>query len=285
MVLTGLLFVGFTAIVKASAGRLPSAESAFLRYVLGLVFFLPFIPRITRIRLDGRTFGLLVLRGALHTVAVILWFYAMTRIPLAEVTAINYLNPVFVTLGAALFLGESLAIRRIMAIVAALVGALVILRPGLREITDGHSAMIATALLFAGAYLILGPISKRVPPFVVVVMLSLTVTVGLTPFALMTWITPTPSELGWMFLAAALATAGHFTMTLAFAAAPLTVTQPVTFLQLIWSVTLGAAVFSEGVDPWVLAGGGLILTAVTFMTWREAVLNRRVTPGTNEAKP
>lgn len=60
-------------------------------------------------------------------------------------------------------------------------------------------------------------------------------------------------------------------MTLAFAAAPITVTQPVTFLQLVWAVALGAIVFGEGVDFFVILGGGVIMASVLFITWREAV--------------
>jgi drug/metabolite transporter (DMT)-like permease len=68
-------------------------------------------------------------------------------------------------------------------------------------------------------------------------------------------------------------------MTLAFSAAPVAVTQPVTFLQLIWAPLLGAVVFDEAVDIWVVSGGALILGAISFITWREAVLKRRaITP-------
>jgi drug/metabolite transporter (DMT)-like permease len=74
-------------------------------------------------------------------------------------------------------------------------------------------------------------------------------------------------------------------MTLAFAAAPVTVTQPVTFVQLLWSVLLGAALFGEPVDGWVVLGGVVIVGAVSFISWREAVLKRRVvTPNANAAK-
>ena len=76
-------------------------------------------------------------------------------------------------------------------------------------------------------------------------------------------------------MVACFATAGHYTMTLAFAAAPLTVTQPVTFLQLVWAVLLGALVFDEGFDGWVILGGTIIMAAVSFITWREAVARRR----------
>jgi len=105
------------------------------------------------------------------------------------------------------------------------------------------------------------------------------VTLGLAPFALAVWVTPTWGEIGMLFGVACFATAGHYSMTLAFAAAPLTVTQPVTFLQLVWATALGALVFAEPVDIWVVSGGGVILAAVSFITWREAVLKRRaITP-------
>ena len=73
-------------------------------------------------------------------------------------------------------------------------------------------------------------------------------------------------------------------MTLAFAAAPVTVTQPVTFLQLVWATILGVVVFAEPVDLWVVLGGAVILGSVTFITWREAMLKRQVTPPSHATK-
>jgi drug/metabolite transporter (DMT)-like permease len=62
-------------------------------------------------------------------------------------------------------------------------------------------------------------------------------------------------------------------------AAPLTVTQPVTFLQLVWATLMGYLLFHESVDVWVLVGAGMILAAISFITWRESVVRRRqVTP-------
>ena len=67
-------------------------------------------------------------------------------------------------------------------------------------------------------------------------------------------------------------------MTLAFREAPLAVTQPVTFLQLVWAVIVGAVFFGEGVDPFVVLGGTVIVAAVSFIAWREAVIRRRMAP-------
>jgi drug/metabolite transporter (DMT)-like permease len=113
---------------------------------------------------------------------------------------------------------------------------------------------------------------------VVVAMLSLTVTVGLAPLAWAVWVPPTLWELTILFGVACLATGGHYTMTLAFRAAPLAVTQPVTFLQLVWAVIVGAVIFGEGVDIFVVLGGTVIVGAVSFISWRESVLKRRLTP-------
>ncbi|MFL4472021.1 DMT family transporter [Tateyamaria armeniaca] len=285
MLVTGFCFVAVTALVKYMGPRVPPAEAAFLRYLLGLGFLLPMLPAVRAAHLTPRQWRLFTFRGIFHSGGVMLWFYAMTRIPIAEVTAMNYLAPVYVSIGAALFLGEKLAMRRIAAIVVALIGTAVILRPGFRVVEPGHVAMLFCAVTFAGSYLLAKILADEAKPAVVVFMLSIFVTIGLAPFALADWVTPTWGDLGLLFAVACFATAGHYTMTMAFAAAPVTVTQPVTFLQLVWAVALGALVFAEPVDIWVIFGGALILASVTFITWREAVLKRRpMTPPTPATK-
>lgn len=276
MLVTGLLFVCVTALVKTLGPVIPAAEAAFLRYAIGLIFVLPMLRPILKAKLTRRQWGLFALRGLAHSGGVALWFYAMARIPIADVTAMNYMSPIYVTLGAALFLGEKLALRRILAVVIALIGAVIILRPGFREIGPGHVAMLIAAVVFGASYLLAKLLSDETSPIIVVGMLSIFVAIGLFPMALSNWVTPSWHALGILAAVACVATAGHYTMTLAFAAAPITVTQPVTFLQLLWACLLGYFVFDEGLDLWVVVGGGVILSSVSFITWREAVLKRRM---------
>ena len=284
MLLSGLCFVGVTALVKFLGPRIPAVEAAFLRYVLGLVFLLPMLRQMLAAKITPRLHLLIGFRGLLHALGVGLWFYSMTRVPLAEVTAMNYLSPVYVTIGAALFLGERLAIRRIAAVVCALVGAAIILRPGMRELDFGHLTMLGTTLVFAGSFMVTKVLSSELSPAVIVGMLAVWVTIFLAPFAIAVWVPPTPQELVILFAVAAFATAGHYTMTLALRAAPITVTQPATFLQLVWATLLGAMVFGEPVDAWVVFGGSVIILSVSFITWREAVLKRKVTPAVSATK-
>lgn len=284
MVLTGLSFVAVTALVKTLGSRIPAVEAAFLRFLFGLAFFIPLWRELAAMRPSGRQWRVFAIRGVAHTGAVALWFFAMTRIPIAEVTAMNYLAPVYVTILAVLVLGERLAARRILAIVVALGGALLILRPGFRVLDPGHIAMLFAALCFAASFLCAKILSGQFAASVVVAVLSVTVTLGLAPLAVSVWVWPTPYETALLVAVAGFATAGHYAMTRAFAAAPVTVTQPVTFLQLVWAVLVGALFFGEAVDPFVIAGGSLIIGSVLFITIREAILKRRVTPDAGETK-
>ncbi len=284
MLVTGFCFIVVTALVKYMGPRLPAAEAAFLRYAIGLVFLLPALGALRAAPLTRRHYAMFATRGFFHALGVILWFFAMTRIPIAEVTAMNYLAPIYVSIGAALFLGERLAARRIVAVILGLLGAVIILRPGFREISMGHLAMLLAAVVFAGSYLLAKLLADEVKPAVVVGMLSIFVTLGLAPFAIPVWITPTWEEIVILFGVAVFATGGHYTMTLALAAAPVTVTQPVTFLQLVWATLLGAVMFAEPLDIWVILGGTVILGSVAFITWREAMLKRQITPHAHAPK-
>ena len=275
----GLCFVAVNGTVRWLGQALPAAEGAFIRFAFGLLFLLPTLGPALRRGFPPAIWRLFVLRGALHVLAVILWFFAMARITVAEVTAIGFLNPIVVTLGAALLLGERISWRRTLAIAVALCGAMIVLRPGLRELQVGHLAQLGAAVTFGASYLIAKRLSEQVPAAVVVAMMSLTVCLGLAPIAALGWVAPSLLQCAVLACTALFATAGHYAMTRAFALAPLTVTQPVTLLQLVWASLLGALVFAEPVDFWVLVGGATMIAAICYITWRESGLRRpAVTP-------
>lgn len=270
MLATGIAFVGVNGIVRHLGTDLPAAQSAFIRFVFGLVFLAPAIWAARATRFAPEVWRLFGWRGALHVAAVILWFYAMARVPVAEMAAIGFLNPVIVLVIAGLLLGEGLGRGRVISILVALIGALVVLRPGLREVSVGHLAQLAATVCFAVSYIFAKRLSGLAPASVVVAVLSVTVALGLAPFAWWVWEPVRADQLAWLAAVAGLATLGHYTMMRAFMAAPLAVTQPVTFLQIVWAALLGALVFGEAVDGFVLLGGAMIVAAVSLNTWAEA---------------
>ena len=270
MLATTIAFVGVNGIVRYLGTDLPAAQSAFIRFLFGLAFLAPAIWQARGMRFPREVLWLFGWRGALHVAAVIFWFWAMARVPVAEMAAIGFLNPVVVLVIAGLLLGEGLGRGRLVSVAVAVIGALVVLRPGVREVSMGHLSQLAATLCFAVSYIFAKRLSSLAPASVVVAVLSVTVAIGLAPIALWVWEPVSAVQLGWLAVVAALATLGHYTMTRAFKAAPLAVTQPVTFLQIIWASALGAVVFAEAVDGYVILGGAMIVGAVSLNTWAEA---------------
>lgn len=285
MIVSTLMFVAVTGIVRYLGSGLPAAEAAFIRYAMGFLILLPVFIRMAKKMPSREVLKNGAIRGFAHTFGVALWFFAMARIPIAEVTAIGYVTPIFITIGAAIFLGEKLRARRIMGVLAGLTGALIILRPGFNEISIGQLAQLATAPLFATSYLMTKSMTGKTDSQTIVALLTFFCTLFLFPLALIDWQTPTVHELFWLFMTAVCATFGHYAMTRALAAAPISVTQPITFLQLVWASLLGILMFGEAIDPFVILGGTVIVAAATFISHRENKLAKsNITPPASATK-
>ena len=269
MALTGLCMVAVMVSLRYLSDSIPSVQAAFLRYLLGLVIICPFV--IQQIGKRDRTIPILKygVRGSLHGVAVVLWFYSVSSIPLSDVTAINYLTPIFTTIGAVIVFKERLTKERLLAIMLSIFGAILILKPGIEAIPLGKSAQLLSTILFAASYLITKSLTKTEGTTLIVFMLTLFATITLFPFAVINWSIPSINDLVLLMGIAILATLGHYFMTKAVALAPLSVTQPVIFLQLIWSTLIGLVVFGEPLDFLIICGGGVIVMAITQLAYFE----------------
>ena len=269
MLLTGLMFACVTGVIRYLGSDMPAIQGAFIRYAIGTLMIAPLFLRNWTGIPERKTLQLYAVRGLIHGVAVILWFFAMARVPMAEVTALGYVAPIFVTIGAALFLGERLHLRRLFGVGVGFVGAMVIIRPGFEEINLGQLAQLSAAPLFAASFIIAKKLTAQENSSMIVGLLSVGCTLTLLPGAILQWRPPTVEEIGWLSLSALLATTGHFTLTKAFAAAPITVTQPLSFLQLVWATVIGVMLFGEPIDPFVVLGSLIVVSAVTYISHRE----------------
>jgi drug/metabolite transporter (DMT)-like permease len=199
MATTGILFVAVTGIVRHLGTDMSPVQAAFIRYLFGLLLLLPVFLRMGSLRRPASVVGLHASRGVIHGVGVMLWFFAMANIPIAEVTALGFTAPIFTTVGAALFLGERLRLYRIGAVLMGFGGALVVLQPGFQEINIGSIAQLTAAPLFAASFLIAKRLTKVESSTAIVAYLSVFVTLVLLAPAIYVWRTPTVIELIWLF--------------------------------------------------------------------------------------
>ena len=277
MVITTILFVAVTASVRFLDGEVPAPQAAFMRYLIGTLLLTPALISLIKVKPSKPLMKKFLLRGIVHSIGVTLWFYAMSVMPVAEVTAIGFLTYIFVSIGACIFLNEKLHKHRLTAIVISFIGALIILRPGFKEIGNGQIGMLIATIVFTLSYLIAKIVSKERSSAEIVAMLSLFTTIFLIPTAIYSWEPLSIKALIVLTFTAVIATLGHITMTKAIKSAPMVVTQPILFLQLVWASMVGLFIFDENFDPFVILGGTVIMICVCYVSYREHKLGKKIT--------
>jgi|TARA_B110000977_G_scaffold138770_1_gene176223 drug/metabolite transporter (DMT)-like permease len=277
MVLTTILFVAVTATVRFLEGEVPAPQAAFLRYLIGTLLLTPALVTLIKVKPEKALMNKFILRGLVHSIGVTMWFYAMSVMPVAEVTAIGFLTYIFVSVGASIFLKEKLHKHRLSAILISFIGALIILRPGFKEIGNGQIGMLIATIVFTASYLIAKIVSKERSSSEIVAMLSIFTTIFLFPSAIYVWEPLSIKAFLVLTLTAVIATVGHITMTKAIKLAPMVTTQPILFLQLVWASMVGFFLFDENVDPFVIIGGTIIMICVCYVAYREHKLGKIIT--------
>ena len=267
MVVTTLLFAIVTGIVRYIGSDIPAPVAAFIRYIISTIFFFPLIVKMFILERNRSNKRFYWARGLAHGFGVILWFFAMARIPVSEVTAIGYITPIFVSIAAFIFLKEHFSISIIGALVICMIGMIIIIRPTTSGIAIGQLSMVIATLFFAASYILAKKLSSTESTLEILVALNFIVTVTLAPFAIAFWVTPSIQEVLFLSIVALFATAGHFTMTLALKLAPITITQPISYVQIVWASCIGFVFFGETISFWFSVGASLIILSSLYVTY------------------
>ena len=251
-------------------------EVAFFRNVLGLIMLLPLlVGKAGMLHLRTGKPGPLIWRGVLSAISMMCYFYGVKLVPLAEVTALSFMGPLFATIFAIILLGERIRLRRTLALIAGFSGALIILRPGFNVIGLGTLLILASAATWSVSMIIIKVLTKTESA----ITQSVYTLVMLTPITLVAalpyWQTPSLEEFGWMILMAALGTAAQLCFTEAFKLSDLTALLPMDFTKLIWSAIVGYIFFVQTPDIWVFIGGAVIFASTTYIALREAQIKNK----------
>ena len=269
VLLGGVFITSLTWIVRSVVDDIDPLQAGFMRYAFGTLLLLPTILKFEATDLAPRLIGGHMMRGVVHAVSVLLWFYAVTKMTLADLTALSFTAPVFITIGAFVFLGETFSYRRLGGIVAAFIGAVVILRPGVEVISVGAIAILISSPFQAASTLIGQHLAPRTSTFAMVFYLSLFVTLTSLVPTLFVWNMPSLHTCGLTFLAAVMATCAHFCWTKSFQMADLSFTQPGVYFTLIWAAAIGYFLYDERPDIWSGAGAAIIIASTAYIAARE----------------
>ena len=223
--------------------------------------------KTTRLRLYG-------FRTLLSVGAMLSWFSALAAAPIAEVTALSFTAPLFATIGAALILGESVRARRWTATAMGFLGVLIVVRPGLAEISPGAWLALMAALFMGASSLVIKSLSRTEDPNLVVFYMGLFMTPIVLVPALFVWQTPSLELWPWILAMGPVATFGHITLVRAFRAADASAVMPFDFTRLPFAALIGYFAFGEVLDAWGWIGAAVIVGSAVYIARREARLGR-----------
>ena len=267
----GLLFVVLNGLMRGLAQILDPFLTQFLRYLMGLLVMLPLLLRGGLAAYRPRHIKGQFTRGAVHTFGLCLWFLAIPHITLADTTAIGFTGPIFIMVGAALFLREPMRWDRWAAALVGFAGVLVVVAPKLTASGGLYALlMLSSAPVFAASFLITKALTRYERPTVIVLWQSITVTIFSLPLALLHWQWPTAMQWLTFVLCGVLGSAGHYCLTRSFTVADISATQSVKFLDLVWASALGWLAFGDLPSRWTLVGGLVIFASTFWIARREA---------------
>ena len=270
-ILAGLILTSMNAVMRVLTHSMDVYQAQFLRYFMGLVVMLPLIMRDGIVAYRPHGMAGLAWRGLVHTAGLSLWFTSLPHIPMADLTALSFTTPIFIMLGAVVFLKEKAVWQRWVAAAIGFAGVIVVVAP--RMSGEGgiyNFIMLGSAPLFAASFLITKALTKRDSPQVIVVWQSITVSIFSLPLALPGWVWPDAAQWGMVLVCGLMGSLGHFCMTRSFSLADISAAQPLKFLDLIWAAGWGFLVFSEVPSQTTLLGALIIFTATTWIARSEA---------------
>ena len=253
----------------AGDGGIHPFEIAFFRSFFGFATMAALVLAMSR-RLPA-TGSLARLGGSslFHLMAMLSFFYGMTLMPLATSSALTFTAPLFGTLAAAFFLGETVHARRWIAILAGFVGVLIVLRPGVVPIGLGPALVLFSTVAFAGVTVLVKRMTATERTATVVFYQSLFMSFLTLPPALAVWTMPDATMLAVLAAMGVLSTLGWLGFTRAFALADASALLPLEFVRLPVVAVLGYLAFGEVPDIWVWVGAVVIFVASLSIAHRE----------------
>lgn len=282
MVVKGVLIAVFSMFLFSSAHtsvrvlseNMSTFEIVFWRMMVSMAMLLPWYAWKGMHLLRTQRPGMHALRAAVNFSGMILWFYAISIVPLGKAVAIHFTLPLFLLLFAVIFLGERIGPRRIAATAVGFAGAMIVMRPGAVEIGWPEIMILASAALYGGTVVFLKFMVKTETPLALTFYTNAFITIFCLPPAIWFWVGPTVDDIVPILIVGVMGTFAPFLYTKALGMADASLIGPTDFLRLPISAAFAFVLFGEVPVIWVWVGGGIIFLSTWYITARESRLER-----------
>jgi len=263
-ILLSTLSFGFMSVTIKYIQTIPVFEKVFFRNIVSLFMALYLILK-TKPNTLGGFFGskenqkFLLTRAVLGFLGVVLNFYAITNLKLADSQILNRISPVWVTLFAFLFLKENLTKTQVVSIIIALTGSIMVIKPEFSFNTLPAFAGFISSITAGASYTIVRHLRGREKPMIIIFYFSFISLIFAIPLMLIDFVIPTPFELTVLLLTGVFASFGQFGLTHAYKHAPASEVSIYTYTGIVFAVIIGFFIWGEIPDLLSICGGLLII--------------------------
>jgi S-adenosylmethionine uptake transporter len=282
MVIAVLILPAIDAIAKVLSATVPAGQVAWARFIFQVLIMAPFVAAGYR-RTPVTHMGLQALRGILIATTTVFIFAAVKLMPIADAIAIFFVEPLIVTLLSAIFLGERIGWRRILAAIVGFAGAMIVVRPSYDLFGLTALLPLGAALCFA-IYIVLTRRLAQSQDTVVLqfnagvsglVFMTLALVIGhVFEIPVLEPVWPTRWEWSLLALSGVIATAGHFMIAWAFKHVEAGVLAPFQYLEIVGATGYGLWLFGDFPDQVTWVGIAVIVGSGLYIFHRERVRGR-----------
>ena len=263
--------------IKLAQDELNVITTGFLRFLFGFLIITPYILKTKFEVFSTKNLKIHVLRSALNLPAMLLGFAALAMLPLEKMTAIHFIVPIIVTILAVIFLKEKIYLYRSIALVIGFLGMLIILRPGIIDISIGIYMALISSLIWSVVIILTKKVSNDDSAITILSHQYVYMSLFSFPLVIYFWDQPSLKTIIFILCAAMSGTILHIALNHAYKLVDVTMTQPYSFLGLVVSSIIGYFVFSDKPDFYTWLGASVIFCGVILISYRELQLNKEIT--------
>jgi len=263
--------------IKLAQEELNVFTTGFLRFFFGFLIITPYILKTKFKVFNTKNLKIHIVRSALNLPAMLLGFAALAMLPLEKMTAIHFIVPIIVTILAVIFLKEKIYLYRSIALVMGFLGMLIILRPGIIDISIGIYMALISSLIWSVVIILTKKVSKDDSAITILSHQYVYMSLFSFPLVIYFWDQPSLKTIIFILCAAMSGTILHIALNHAYKLVDVTMTQPYSFLGLVVSSIIGYFVFSDKPDFYTWLGASVIFCGVLLISYRELQLNKEIT--------
>lgn len=267
------------AMAKFMSSDIVGGQVVMVRFGMQAAILLPVVwVLLGPAALKPRRWKLAIVRGILVASAVASFFTALKWLPVADAMAIFFVEPLILTVLSALFLGEKVGWRRLLAVGVGLAGAIIIIRPSFEEFGPASLLPLLTAFLFAIYLAMTSKLARDHHPLTLqfsaglsaFLFMAVVLAIGTSSgFELLTYNTPNLSQWGFLVLIGLIGTVSHLMIVFAFKWAPASLLAPFHYLEIVVASILGFLIFNDFPDALTWLGIFIIVGSGLYVIWRE----------------